>query len=163
MVNNAVFPIRISFNEPENIFLPKNINYSAFIPENSIPLSVIEKALNDESSGIINNFNLIELFKFYNFSPFQYEVYQQLIKIPRGKTLSYQQLAALSGNRSASRAVGSIMRINPFPILIPCHRVIKSDGTPGGFGGNPALKIALLAKEGIFFNLGTIPTNKEAH
>ncbi|MEI6520323.1 MAG: MGMT family protein [bacterium] len=146
-----IFPLRISFNEPINYILPKNINLSSFIQENSITLLYIEKLLNDSLTGEENNFNPEKLLLFYNLTPFQSEVYKQLIKIPRGQTISYQQLAVLSGNYKASRVVGNIMKNNPFLILIPCHRVIKSDGTVGGFSGNTPLKISLLESESIFF------------
>lgn len=58
-------------------------------------------------------------------------------KIARGRTLSYAQLAQAAGGRSnAARAAGQAMRTNPLPIIIPCHRVIASDGSLGGFGGS---------------------------
>jgi methylated-DNA-[protein]-cysteine S-methyltransferase len=150
-IDNSTFPLKISFIEPINYILPKNINYASFIPENEIPISNIEKSINDSISGKYNDFNPVELLNFYKFTHFQYEVYKQLIQIPRGNTISYRQLAAISGNNNASRAVGNCMKKNPFLILVPCHRVIKSDGTPGGFNGNTHLKISLLAMESIFF------------
>lgn len=66
--------------------------------------------------------------------------------IPTGKTMTYKQVAALAGNSRASRAVGSILRFN-FDKSIPCHRVIKSDGTLGGYNRGAANKIKLLKKE----------------
>lgn len=67
--------------------------------------------------------------------------------IPKGKTMTYKQVAAKAGNANASRAVGTIMRTNYDP-TIPCHRVIRSDGTMGGYnrGGSKA-KQMLLRKE----------------
>jgi O-6-methylguanine DNA methyltransferase len=72
--------------------------------------------------------------------------------IPYGKTLSYARLAAKAGNPGAVRAAASVMRNNPFPLVIPCHRVIRSDGSIGGFMGKTAgrevrLKNKLLKRE----------------
>jgi O-6-methylguanine DNA methyltransferase len=80
--------------------------------------------------------------------PFAEAVLREVIHIPRGEILSYGEVAAMAGKPGAARAVGNIMSSNPFPIIIPCHRVIKSDGTPGGYGGHPNMKIWLLGFEG---------------
>jgi methylated-DNA-[protein]-cysteine S-methyltransferase len=76
---------------------------------------------------------------FLNLQPagtdFQKSVWRQLEKIPYGKTTSYAEIAALIGKPNASRAVGSANGKNPIAIIIPCHRVIGSDGTLTGYGG----------------------------
>lgn len=72
--------------------------------------------------------------------------------VPWGETVSYGELAAMAGRPRAARAVGSAMRHNPIPFVIPCHRVIASGGKIGGYGGGRnaiALKRALLAREGV--------------
>ncbi len=70
-------------------------------------------------------------------------------KIPSGKTMSYKQVALLAGSPRACRAVGNIMnRYGGMEHGIPCHRVIKSDGTPGGYASGTKKKIAFLKKEG---------------
>ena len=66
-------------------------------------------------------------------TPFQSRVLQACRGIPRGETLTYQQLAQLAGSPQASRAVGNIMARNRIPLLIPCHRVVASNGGLGGF------------------------------
>lgn len=72
--------------------------------------------------------------------------------IPSGKVLTYSKVAALAGNTRASRAVGAIMSANQNK-KIPCHRVVKSDGSVGGYNGLKGKnKINLLKKEGILFN-----------
>ncbi|MDY6794283.1 MAG: MGMT family protein [Actinomycetota bacterium] len=81
-------------------------------------------------------------------SPFSREVYYEVASILMGKTLSYGEVAERAGKPGAARAVGGIMRANPYPIVIPCHRVIKSDGQPGGYGGREDIKIWLLTFEG---------------
>jgi methylated-DNA-[protein]-cysteine S-methyltransferase len=78
---------------------------------------------------------------------FQRSVWRQLQQIPYGETISYRELARRVGNPKASRAVGSANGANPLPIVIPCHRVIASDGTLGGFGGGLPTKQTLLALE----------------
>lgn len=82
-------------------------------------------------------------------SQFEGRVYQALRKIPYGSVLSYSQLAAKAGSKNAARAAGTAMGKNRLPLLIPCHRVIKADGTIGKFtaDGGPALKKKMLALE----------------
>ena len=78
---------------------------------------------------------------------FQGKVWQALQSIPYGKTASYAEVAARIGNPKASRAVGQANHVNPLLIVIPCHRVICSDGSIGGYGGGLAVKQYLLALE----------------
>ncbi|HJX23393.1 MAG TPA: methylated-DNA--[protein]-cysteine S-methyltransferase [Candidatus Bathyarchaeia archaeon] len=82
---------------------------------------------------------------------FHRKVYETLRKIPRGRVISYGELARASGSEGAARAVGNAMRDNPFPLIVPCHRVIKSNLELGGFGGGEDLKKRILASEGIVF------------
>jgi len=81
---------------------------------------------------------------------FREKVIQIVKKIPKGKTLSYKQVAIKAGHPGAARAVGAIMRVNK-DMSVPCHRVIKSDGTLGGYNGllGTKSKLSLLKKEGI--------------
>ncbi|MCE7975420.1 MAG: methylated-DNA--[protein]-cysteine S-methyltransferase [Leptolyngbya sp. PLA1] len=78
---------------------------------------------------------------------FQHRVWAELRRIPYGHTISYAQLAARVGNPSAVRAVGGANGANNVPIIVPCHRVIASDGTLGGFGGGLDRKRWLLSRE----------------
>jgi methylated-DNA-[protein]-cysteine S-methyltransferase len=78
---------------------------------------------------------------------FQLEVWQELARIPFGVTISYGELASRIGRLSASRAVGAANGANPLPIVIPCHRVIGSNGSLTGFGGGLDTKKWLLALE----------------
>ena len=84
-------------------------------------------------------------------SRFQQQVLQIEHGVPRGRVTSYQRIAEKSGSPRSARPVGSALARNPFPILVPCHRAIRSDGTLGGFQGGLAMKRALLALEGIEF------------
>jgi len=80
-------------------------------------------------------------------TPFQQRVWKHLCDIPYGKTISYGELARRIGNPSASRAVGLANGSNPIPIIIPCHRVIGSNGKLTGYGGGLPIKEKLLALE----------------
>jgi len=80
---------------------------------------------------------------------FTVAVWRACQRIPYGRTLTYKELAARAGRPTAVRAVGGAMRRNPFPIVVPCHRVVRSDGTLGGYAGPGGvfLKRRLLALE----------------
>lgn len=80
-------------------------------------------------------------------TPFRRRVLQALAQIPYGQTITYAQLAEAAGNPRAVRAVASACASNPLPILYPCHRVIRSDGSFGEYRGGRELKAALLAME----------------
>ena len=80
-------------------------------------------------------------------TPFQRRVWSALLDIPYGQTISYGELASRIGQRSASRAVGLANGSNPLPIVIPCHRVIGSNGKLTGYGGGLAIKERLLTLE----------------
>jgi methylated-DNA-[protein]-cysteine S-methyltransferase len=80
-------------------------------------------------------------------TPFQRSVWRQLQEIPYGETISYAELARRIGNPKAVRAVGLANGANPISIVIPCHRVIGSNGALVGYGGGLQTKEALLALE----------------
>ncbi len=83
-------------------------------------------------------------------TPFQKEVWRALREIPYGETRSYGQIAARIGRPKAARAVGRACGKNPVALVVPCHRVIASDGSLGGFSSGLAIKKALLEREGAF-------------
>lgn len=78
---------------------------------------------------------------------FRREVLDRLPEIAYGHTASYAQVAALSGRPRAVRAVGTACATNPLPVVVPCHRVIRSDGSIGAYRGGPEAKAVLLALE----------------
>ena len=78
---------------------------------------------------------------------FQERVWEELRKIPAGETRSYAEIAAAAGNPSAVRAAGSANGANNVAVLIPCHRVIRSDGSLGGYAYGLDIKRELLARE----------------
>lgn len=83
-------------------------------------------------------------------TPFQQRVWRALMTIPWGETISYGDLATRIGQPTAARAVGSANGANPLAPVVPCHRVIQSGGSLGGYGGGLPLKSRLLAREGAF-------------
>lgn len=80
-------------------------------------------------------------------TPFQLRVWQALRAIPPGQTTSYAQLATAIGAPAAARAVAGACASNPLAVVIPCHRVVRKDGTPSGYRWGLARKEALLARE----------------
>ena len=81
-------------------------------------------------------------------TPFQLRVWQELRRIPWGRTISYGELARRVGNPKASRAVGQANAVNPIPLIVPCHRVIAADGGLGGYSSGLDRKRWLLRHEG---------------
>jgi methylated-DNA-[protein]-cysteine S-methyltransferase len=104
----------------------------------------VKRQLHAYFAGEVREFKL-------QFAPFgtqfQRDVWELLLTIPYGETTTYGILAARLGNPAASRAVGSANGANPIPIIIPCHRVIGSDGAMTGFGGGIGTKHFLLDLE----------------
>ncbi len=82
-------------------------------------------------------------------TPFQHAVWERLLDIPKGKTVTYGQVAREIGQPSASRAVGGAVGSNPVSIGVPCHRVLASDGSLGGYAWGTALKVRILQEEGL--------------
>ncbi len=82
-------------------------------------------------------------------TPFQRQVWQALAEIPHGETRSYAWVAQRIGRPRALRAVGQAVGSNPLGLLVPCHRVVASDGSLGGFGGDLEMKEDLLRLEGV--------------
>lgn len=80
---------------------------------------------------------------------FEEKVYKVVRKIPRGKVTTYQVIAKAIGRPKAVRAVGNALNKSPGMPKVPCHRVIRSDGSVGGFASGPKKKIVLLIKEGV--------------
>ena len=103
-----------------------------------------EKQLFEYFSGKRKTFELE-----YEFSgtEFQKSVWQELLKIPFGKTKNYGEIAKEIGNPKAGRAVGSACNKNPLPIIVPCHRVIGADGKLTGFACGTEIKEWLLDHE----------------
>ncbi|MFA6321443.1 MAG: MGMT family protein [Candidatus Omnitrophota bacterium] len=82
-------------------------------------------------------------------SDFEKSVYTAVLKIPSGRVRSYKWVAETIGRPGAARAIGNALNKNPYPVVVPCHRVIKSDGSIGGFAIGLKAKRRLLTKEGV--------------
>lgn len=93
------------------------------------------------------------------FGTFVERVRGVVARIPRGTTLSYKEVARRAGNPDAARAVGSLMRVNLDP-RVPCHRVVRSDGSLGGYNRGPSRKESLLRREGVNISGGVVIMNR---
>ncbi len=111
----------------------------------------IEKKISDWMHGYASKESVkIQLpLDLTNLPPYTLLVLQHVHKIPFGKTLSYQQVAQITGKPKAARAVGNACGRNPFPLIIPCHRVLASGGAIGGYTGEAEVKKRLLAFEAL--------------
>lgn len=85
-------------------------------------------------------------------TPFQWRVLMADYAIPRGQVKTYQQIAVEVGRPNGARAVGGALAHNPFPVIIPCHRVVRADGSLGGYAGGVEMKRSLLQMEGWQFD-----------
>ena len=124
--------------------------------EGSTPATV-RKALDHYFSGDLLAIDHIECAT--NGTPFQQDVWNALRTIPAGQTLSYGVLAARIGKPNAVRAVGLANGSNPIALVVPCHRVIGTDGSLTGYGGGLDRKRWLLAHEGVKGVLGNAPAS----
>ncbi len=88
------------------------------------------------------------------FSDFTRHILRACARIPYGETVSYSELARRAGKEGAGRAVGQALAANPVPLLVPCHRVIRADGSLGGFSGGVEIKRRLLELEGSWLPAG---------
>ena len=77
------------------------------------------------------------------------KIYRKLLEVPPGYVTTYGELAKSINLKNGQRVVGQIMKKNPFPVIIPCHRVVKSDGTIGGYAYGADIKKSMLMKEGL--------------
>ena len=82
-----------------------------------------------------------------SYTPFQRKVFEVVCQIPFGETRSYKWVAGKIGNPGAARAVGQVLKKNPYLLAVPCHRVIKSDGSIGGYMLGKDIKKKLLDLE----------------
>jgi len=95
-------------------------------------------------------------------STFALKVYELVSQVPAGRVTTYGTLAAQLGNPLESRAVGAALRVNPHPVTVPCHRVVKATGELGGYGGEDkgGRKAALLLGEGVAVKSGRVDLSR---
>ena len=84
------------------------------------------------------------------------KVYRKLLHVPKGKITTYGELSKAVGLKNGQRVIGMIMKKNPFPVIVPCHRVVNSDGKIGGYAYGKRVKSRMLANEGIQIKDGKI-------
>ena len=84
------------------------------------------------------------------------KIYKKLLEVPKGQITTYGELAKAVGLKNGQRVVGKIMNKNPYPVIIPCHRVVMSTGKIGGYAFGEHIKIKLLNDEGIQIKNGKI-------
>jgi len=84
------------------------------------------------------------------------QVYIKLLQVPKGQVTSYLELSKAVGLKNGQRVIGKIMNKNKYPIVIPCHRVVKSDGNVGGYAFGQNVKTHILSNEGIIIKNGKI-------
>ena len=93
----------------------------------------------------------------------EHRVYEKLLKVPKGKVTTYSELAKAVGLKNGQRAIGRIMNKNPFPVIVPCHRVILSNGKIGGYAWGENVKTNMLSKEGMKIKNGKILDNDKIY
>jgi methylated-DNA-[protein]-cysteine S-methyltransferase len=116
------------------------------IVEAAAPLEPVRRELDEYFSGARRTFELP--LDWALIGPFGRRVLRVTSEIPYGGVLSYGQVAAGAGSPRGSRAAGNALGANPIPIVIPCHRVLRTGGALGGYGGGPERKRYLLELEG---------------
>jgi methylated-DNA-[protein]-cysteine S-methyltransferase len=110
-----------------------------------VPLDDVRRELDEYFEGRRRDFDLpLDL----RVAPFHEAVLHELARVPYGRTETYGALAAKVGRPKAARAVGTVMNRNPIPIVLPCHRIVGSNGSLTGYAGGLHVKRALLELEG---------------
>ncbi len=84
------------------------------------------------------------------------KIYKKLLEVPKGQITTYGELAKAVGLKNGQRVIGKIMNKNPYPVIVPCHRVVMSTGKVGGYAYGEHIKIKLLNDEGIQIKNGKI-------
>lgn len=129
-------------------FRPQPIPVTPTLPKGVLSGKIIVKTAGQLAEYLVGKRKEFDIEIEFEGSDFQRKVWQQLVKIPYGKTASYRDIAAKIKNPKAFRAVGTANGRNPFCIIVPCHRVIAADGSIGGYAGGIAVKRRLLELEG---------------
>ena len=131
------------------IHLANDVDHEETETPNNNQSSILKNALKQLREYFDENRTTFSVSLDLQMPPFYKKVLLEVIKIPYGKTVSYQEIARRAGNAKASRAAGSANANNPIAIFIPCHRILASDGTLGGYGGGLDKKMILLEHEGL--------------
>jgi methylated-DNA-[protein]-cysteine S-methyltransferase len=138
---------RVDFVKSEDRFVERLLGYYGDRPiVRSDALDRVRRALDAYFSGKTLAFDVpVDLSEV---SGFHQRVLRAAVRIPAGRVLTYTEIAAKAGNPRASRAAGNALHNNPVAIIVPCHRIVRSDGSLGGYGGGLPVKEWLLRHEG---------------
>jgi methylated-DNA-[protein]-cysteine S-methyltransferase len=137
--------VQISYQPSTQAFLA-DLDRRARLVEDPQALAPYRRQLSDYFAGDLDQFSFqLDL---THVTDFQKHVLSTITRIPAGAVWTYRQVAEAIGKPKAARAVGQALGNNPLPIVLPCHRVIASDGTLGGYAGGLAIKRQLLRLEG---------------
>ncbi len=142
--------VRVAFPEEDvdSVLAGLARRISPRIVESSAPLDSVQRELEEYFSGRRRSFELA--LDWTLVGAFGRKVLRATAEIPYGGVLSYGEVAADAGSPRGSRAAGNALGSNPIPIVIPCHRVVRTGGALGGYGGGPDRKRWLLELEGAF-------------
>jgi methylated-DNA-[protein]-cysteine S-methyltransferase len=138
---------RVDFVKSEDRFVERLLGYYGDRPiVRSDALDRVRRALDSYFAGKTLAFDVpVDLSEV---SGFHQRVLRAAVRIPAGRVLTYTEIAAKAGNPRASRAAGNALHNNPVAIIVPCHRIVRSDGSLGGYGGGLPVKEWLLRHEG---------------
>lgn len=142
--NDSVVKLILPIHAESQVVNLIKIEYSK-IDEKNLQPALVER-IYQYFEGNITDFS-DAVIDFTGYTDFQINVLNQLRKIPWGEAVTYGELAKQAGKSNAARAVGSVMRANRTPLIIPCHRVLAKNGL-GGYSGGLGLKKKLLTLEG---------------
>lgn len=130
-------------------------NASHLFPEAAISSCAEIDAIGNSIQRLLEGDDIafpLDIIELSQCSPFQREVLLVEHEIPRGRVSSYSNIAKRIGKPKGARAVGAALAHNPFPLIVPCHRAIRSDRSLGGYQGGLKMKRSLLEKEGFDFD-----------
>ena len=137
---------RVSFPEETDVLQDIADSVSPRILHSLTATQDVRRELDEYFEGRRRSFDVpVDLSAVHGFTR---KVLRETARIPFGSVLTYTQVAGKAGNARASRAAGNALHANPVPIVVPCHRVVRTGGGLGGYGGTLPRKVALLQLEG---------------
>lgn len=149
--DTKLFSIRVSFSRKDSLI--RKIEFIDFYRKSPLitPAGKINSLLNKIeafSKGERPSFNM-KIFDFSGLTDFTKSVLDELLTLKVGEVITYKELAIRVNCPNGARAVGNVLRKNPFPLVIPCHRVVKNNYGIGNYQGGSSLKQKLLLDEGV--------------
>lgn len=139
--------LAVTFGAADDLMVDLAERVSPRIVRSSAGLDPVRRQLDEYFEGSRTDFDLPLDWRLS--SGFRLEVLRELVAVGYGETVSYRELARRSGRPKASRAVGSALATNPIPVIVPCHRVLRTGGALGGYAGGLEAKRRLLTLEGV--------------